>query len=163
MDRQRNPEQIGYEWCAWYALEGDEPLECVAEAARHLEQKLGELAAGALGPAEGRKVAGSAHLFMIAIAELLNENGSSQFKAEIKRRRKGKPINQHDRALVGNRAANIVERLVSEEWKQEAAIEQATSETGLSRAEIMTWLAKRRWDRAATTQDIRERYSPGAK
>ena len=154
MDRHRDPQQIGYEWCAWYALQGDEPLECVGEAARDLELKLGKLAAGKLDPEEGAKVASSAHLFMIAVAELLDPEGTSQFKADISRRRKGKPINRQERALRGHRAARIVRTLEADGWKTEAAVQQAIEETGMSRAEVFAWHSRDKAVLAMTPEEL---------
>lgn len=136
----RDPELVGYEWAAWWALQGDEPLSRVRDCAVHLQAKLGELSAGTPLSVDAHKVISAANLFMIAIAELLDDDGSSEFKAKIERRKRGKPINKHARALKGHAAAGIVLRLVSEGWKQEAAIEEAVGKTSLSRAEIMTWL-----------------------
>lgn len=146
-DGHRDPEAIGFEAAAWWALQGDEPLSRVRDSAVDLERRLGQLGAGlpAYLDHDAAKVIAAAHLFMVAFAELLDENGTSTFKATITRRKRGKPINKHERALVGHRAAGIVRRLVEEEqWKQEAALQQATDDTGLSRAEIMTWLRAER-------------------
>lgn len=142
----RDPEQVGYEWAAWWALQGDEPMERVHECAVHLQSKVGEVAASLhnRGDHEAAAAISAAHLFLIAMSELLDPTGTSEFKAEVKRRKAGKPINKHERALRGRRAASIVERLVGEGWKQEAALTQAQEETALSRAEIMTWLASNR-------------------
>lgn len=138
----RDPEVVGYEWAAWWALQGDEPLARVRDCAVDLEHRLGQLGADLHRRQEfdGDEIVAAAHLFMIALTELLDENGTSEFKATISRRKRGKPINKHERALVGHRAAGIVRRLVSEGWKQEAALQQAKQETGLSRAETMVWL-----------------------
>ena len=145
-DYHRDPEVIGYEWAAWWALRGDEPLERVRDCAVDLERRLGQLGAGLYeqNHLESANIVAAAHLFMISLAELLDENGSSEFKATISRRKRGKPINKHERAMVGHRAAGIVRRLVEEGWKQEAALQQATEKTGLSRAETMTWLRAER-------------------
>lgn len=136
------------------ALQGDEPLERVRDCAIDLERRLGPLCADLheRKDYESANLIGAAHLFMIALAELLDENGTSEFKATISRRKRGKPINRHERALVGHRAASIVHRLVGEGWKQEAALQQATEEMGLSRAEIMTWLRAERAVRAGAIQ-----------
>lgn len=146
----RDPERVGYEWAAWWALQGDEPLSRVRDCAIHLQQKLGELSfkMHAIGDEEAEKIAASSNLFMIALAELLDEEGTSEFKAKIERRRRGKPINKHERALKGNKAAALVQRLVDEGWKQEAAIQEAVTQLALSRAEIMTWLRYHRYVRA---------------
>jgi len=139
----RDPKVVGYEWAAWHALQGDEPLEYVALAARELQERLGSVCAGegANMSIDDRQVVSSAHLFIIAIAELLDPDGRSEFKAVISRRKKGKPIDKSARARTGHKAAAIVERLTKQEgWKQEAALAEATAQTGLSRAEIMTWL-----------------------
>ena len=145
-DYHRDPEIIGYEWAAWWALQGDEPLERVRDCAVDLERRLGELGPGLFeqDPREAVNIVAAAHLFMISLAELLDENGSSEFKATISRRKRGKPINKHERAMVGHRAAGIVRRLVEEGLKQEAALEEAKEKTGLSRAETMTWLRAER-------------------
>lgn len=142
----RDPEEVGYQWAAWWALRGDEPLERVHECASDLQAKVGgllDLIDEGDHQTAGEVIAAT-HLFLIAIEELLNPDGTSQFKAEIKHRKRGKPNNRHERALRGRQAAAIVQRLVDEGWKQEAAIAQAGSEIELSRAEIMTWLAIRR-------------------
>lgn len=161
VDGHRDPEKIGYEWTAWWALQGDEPLERVRDCAVDLERRLGQLGANLHNGKDydAAKIISAAHLFMIALAELLDENGTSEFKATISRRRRGKPINKHERALVGHRAAGIVRRLVSEGWKQEAALQQATDQTGLSRAETMTWL---RAERAFLAGSIPSTISPAA-
>lgn len=148
VDGRRDPEQVGYEWAAWWALQGDEPLERVHECAVDLQRKLGDISArlNRQGEHEAEEIVAAANLFLIAIAEILDPNGTSEFKAEIKRRKSGKPINKHERALRGRSAASAVQRLVDGGWKQEAAIHQVVGDTGLSRAEIMTWLAsRRRW------------------
>jgi hypothetical protein len=145
-DGHRDPEAIGYEWAAWWALQGDEPLDRVRDCAVDLERRLGQLGANLheRQDYDGANIIAAAHLFMVALTELLDEKGTSEFKATISRRKRGKPINRHERALVGHRAAGIVRRLVNEGWKQEAALHQATEETGLSRAETMTWLRAER-------------------
>jgi len=74
------------------------------------------------------------------LAEALDPNGNSDFQLKLVGRKPGKPINRHDRALRGHRAAAIVEKLVQEGVKQEAGIAAATEQTGLSRAEIFTGL-----------------------
>lgn len=142
----RDPEMVGYAWAAWWALRGDEPLERVRECAVDLERQLGQLGVKLHKrlDSNGASVVAAAHLFMIALAELLDEKGTSEFKAKIERRKRGKPINRHERALRGRKAAGIVMELLSEGWKQEAALQQATQQTGLSRAEIMTWLRSSR-------------------
>lgn len=146
VDAHRDPEQIGYEWAAWWALQGDEPLERVHECAIQLQRKVGELSArlGATGDHEADQVLASTSLFLIAIGEILDPNGTSAFKAEIKHRKRGKPINKHERALRGRDAASSVQILVDAGWKQEAAVMQVVTDTGLSRAEILSWLASNR-------------------
>ena len=156
-DGRRDPKVIGHEWTAWWALQGDEPLERVRDCAIDLERRLGQLGADLheRQDHDGANIIAAAHLFIIALAELLDENGTSEFKATLTRRKRGKPINRHERALVGHRAAGIVRRLTDEGWKQEAALQHATSETGLSRAEIMTWLrAERAFLAGARPQQI---------
>lgn len=146
---------LGPEWLAWHALHGDGSLDTVHACAMALRDDLGWLAhklseARQFGDAE---TVSATHLFLIALAELLDPNGISEYKATISRRKPGKPINRHARAVTGHRAASIVMKLVKEGWKQEAAIEQATTETQLSRAEIMSWLA---YDRAALVGRLKE-------
>lgn len=141
-----DPDAVGWAWIAFRALQGDGSLEAVAIAARDLQEKLGD--AGpvlhALGEQDIEKAVSSTHLFMIALSEMLDPNGTSEYKIEIKHRWKGKPINRRDRALRGHRAAGMVERLVQDGMKKEAAIAFAKDETGLSRAEIFSWLKQRR-------------------
>lgn len=158
-DGKRDPEAIGYEWTGWWALQGDEPLNRVWDCAVDLERRLGQLGAvlHERQDFEGANVIAAAHMFMIALAELLDENGTSEFKATISRRKRGKPINRSERARVGHRAASIVRQLVKEGWKQEAALQKATDETGLSRAETMTWL---RAERAILRRSIPKGISP---
>lgn len=147
MEPRRDPEKVGYEWAAWWALQGDEPISRVRDCAVHLQEQLGALShrMHVSGDSEAASIAAAANLFMIALAELLDENGESEFKARIERRKRGKPINKHARALIGHKAAAIVQNLVADGWKQEAAIEQARADTKLSRAEIMTWVRYQRF------------------
>lgn len=142
VDSHRDPDEAGHEWTAWWALQGDEPLSRVGEAAWHLQARLGDLGRrlGESGDKAAAETVAASRVFMLAIAQMLDDDGTSPFKAKIVRRTAGKPSNRLDRAHVGHRAAGIVIRLVSEGWKQEAALAQATAQTGLSRAETMHWL-----------------------
>lgn len=115
------------EWLAYWALQGDEPEDCLAAYMKQAAQD------------------GCVHEFLIHyLADCLDQNGASDYQLKLVRRKRGKPINRMDRALRGHRAAGVVERLVNDGVKQEAAIAQASEETGLSRAEIFTWLKHRR-------------------
>ncbi|MBV1916468.1 MAG: hypothetical protein KUG65_00145 [Sphingomonadaceae bacterium] len=135
----REPDTVGHEWTAWYALEGDEPLRRVKEAADHFAQRLLDLGERLRenGDREGDELTASVALLLIALSEIADEDGESAFK--IARRKAGKPVNYHERARKGRRAAIISFRLESEGWKTEAAVEQAASETDLKRAEVFHW------------------------
>lgn len=160
----RNPDQVGYQWCAWWALQGDEPLSYVHTAALDLQEKLGALSAQlhSTGDFEGSKIVAAAALFNSAIGELLDEAGVSEFQIKkIERRRAGKPLSKHERALRGRQAGEIARKLIDEGLKAESAVQRATDETGLSRAEVFAWLKS---NRAAIKmgEDARERLkTPG--
>lgn len=94
-------------------------------------------------PEDGKFLSGL-HLVLIGLASAAKADGNTAFKIDFKRVQRGKPINTYDRALIGHKAAAIVEAAIREGIKQEAAIAQATEETGLSRAEIFSWLKHRR-------------------
>ena len=160
--KPRDPAEIGHEWTAWWALQGDEPLERVRECAVELQRQLGELGQSLhqRDDLASESVVSATRFFLITLAELLDENGTSEFKATISRRKRGKPINKSARARKGNRAAGIVERLVKSGWKQEAALQQAVTDTELSRAEIMTWLRSRR---ARRKGNVTQTVSPEVK
>ena len=75
--KPRDPADIGHEWAAWWALQGDEPLERVRECAVELQRQLGELGQS-LHQREDRaseSVVSATRFFLITLAELLNENG----------------------------------------------------------------------------------------
>lgn len=134
---------VGWTWIAYCALRGDGSMDAFLAASKDVEKRLG-IAGVELheaGLRESAKTVSDAHLLVIAFAEMLNSDGTSEYKIEFKRRKKGKPINRHQRAQRGHRAAGIVRRLETEGWKTEAAVEQATTDTGLSRAEIFSWIS----------------------
>lgn len=137
MAEPKRDRSVGEHWLAWWALAGDEDIafakEYFAIAFRQLE-KIGEL------DKDGEEIIANVRLFLIALAEAADPSGKSEFVIEFKRRKAGKPINAHQRAVVGRGAAARVDRLVGEGWKQEAAIAQVRDDTKLSRAEIFKWL-----------------------
>jgi hypothetical protein len=139
----RDFEALGWEWAAWYAMIGDEDRDKVHASAAALQRSVGDLSARLheQGDRDGSDVAAAASLFMVALAEMLDPNGTSLFKAEIGKRGKGRPHNRLAIARRGHHAAAIVDKLVAEGVKQEAAVQQSSDETGLSRAEIMAWLS----------------------
>lgn len=159
----RDFDEIGWEWAAWWALQGDEDGTLVHSSAVELQKHIGALSARLhdAGDQEGSKTAAAAQLFMIAMAEMLNPDGSSMFKVTIAKRGPGKPIKKHQRAIIGHRAAAIVEKYVKQGWKQEAAVEQAKAETGLSRAEILAWLSGDRKLLSMTPEEIAARFLLG--
>ncbi|MBS7670977.1 hypothetical protein [Croceicoccus gelatinilyticus] len=161
-ESKRDP-SIGKEWLAWYALNGDEPLEFVGEYLMDALPILGGYIAKSRQnmSQEDEAFLSGLHLVLIGLAGAVNGDGSVPYK--LTRAKRGKPINKHDRALNGHRAAAIVESLVALNIKQEAAVAQATEETGMSRAEIFTWLKHRRdWSdpewRANFVQTLLEKH-----
>lgn len=79
------------------------------------------------------------------LASCLSADGATAYRLVLQRRKRGNPHDDsYERANRGHRAAGIVERLVKEGMKQEAALAQAREETGLSRFEIMSWKRYRR-------------------
>ena len=161
----RDFDELGWEWAAWYALQGDENLELVHRSATELQKQMGDVSARlhASGDIEGSKVVAAANLFLIAMSELLDSKGTSLFEASITYRKRGKPINKRKRANNGHKAAGIVDRLVGQGWKQEAALMKATDDTGLSRAEIMIWLSNDRRMLKMTPQEIADKFMPRSK
>lgn len=161
----RDFDKLGWEWAAWYALQGDVSLDLVHRSAKELQSKLGDVSARlhTSGDIEGAKTVAAANLFLIAVAELLDNEGTSVFKAAIGKRKRGKPINKHQRALIGHKAAAIVDKLVEQGWKQEAALMEATEKTGLSRAEIMIWLSNDRRMLKMTPEEIANWFMPPLK
>ena len=123
-------EAVGWAWIAWCALEGDGSLEALAKATNDLQHRLSS---------RDEKAVADARLLMIALSEMLDPNGTSEYRIDIRRRKRGKPINRHERAMRGHRAAGIVRSLEKDGWKIEAAIQRAIEETGLSRAEVFAW------------------------
>lgn len=143
-ETKRDP-SVGKEWLAWYALQGDEPLECVAEYLDFASQSLGKLCAAkqeALTPDERKFLAGL-HLMLIGLSSAATGDGGTEYRLTFKRKR-GKPINRHDRALLGHKVAGWVEREVRAGKQQEQAVLEAVENFGLSRAEIFAWLKHRR-------------------
>lgn len=161
----RDFDELGWEWAAWWAIQGDESLELVHKSAVELQKALGVVGSRLHdnGDIEGSKAVAAANLFMIVMAEMLNRDGTSMFKATISHRGRGQPIKRHQRALIGRQSAAMVEKLVAEGWKQEAAVKQAEAETGLSRAEIMAWLSSGRKLLSMAPEEIAARFYPGDK
>lgn len=142
----RDPALIGFEWCAWWALQGDEPLHFVRDAALDLGERLDQLGTRLheAGDIEGSNIVAAARLYNSAISELLDEDGTSEFKVIIQRRKAGKPMNKFARARKGRRAGEIARKLIAEGVKTESAVQSAVDKTGLSRAEVFAWLKSNR-------------------
>jgi hypothetical protein len=122
---------------------GEEPAEIVARYLEALAQS-------------GRIVGGSDDVALEMLARALRGDKALAMKLSVGRAKAGKPVAKEVRAKVGHRAANMVERLLAEGWKQEAALAEAERETRLSRSEIMTWLKNRRdWRDYAAARPIR--------
>lgn len=162
---KRNPDIVGKHWLAWHALHGEEDVSFVREYVSHARDLIGDLSAD-LRPADSRDTKEELvglHLFLIGLEQGLAEEGTSEFKVTIGRRKPGKPINRTDRANAGHKAAAMVEKAVEAGTKQEAAIADAVQRTGLSRSEIFKWLANRRrtrdWhrERQAKIEEDRKR------
>lgn len=155
VESKRDP-AIGAQWLAWWALQGDEPLEFVGDYLGQAAQTLSEYlfrTESEIAPEDEEFLTGL-HLVLLGLAAAADDEGKAPFKIVFKNRNKGKPINTFDRARIGNRAASIVEEGVREGCKQESAIAYAMQETGLSRSEIFSWLRHRRnW----SNQDFREK------
>lgn len=126
VERKRDA-SVGPEWLAYWALQGDEPPECLTEYMK---------IAAEVGQVES--------FLIFLLAEALDPKGTSDFQLKLVRRKAGKPINRHERAIRGRRAAGMVERLTRDGMKQEAAIAEVKAQTGLSRAEIFAWMKNRR-------------------
>ncbi len=150
----RDFDALGWEWAAWYAMQGSEDRELIHASAAALQGSVAALGRRLYdeGDKDGSKVAHAASLFMLAMAEMLDRDGTSLFKAEISKRGKGRPHNRTSIANRGHKAAAIVDKLVGEGVKQEAAVQQCADETGLSRAEIMAWLSR---DRAVIRRGVK--------
>ncbi|WP_126172861.1 hypothetical protein [Altericroceibacterium xinjiangense] len=145
-DTKRDP-SVGAEWLAWWALQGDEPLECVLDYLEEAEEELGKLIAenDRLSRADDNFLSGL-HLVLIGLAGAIRGEGETVYKLEFKRARRGKPINTHERALHGRKVAGWVESEISAGKQQEQAVLEAVELFDLSRAEIFSWLAsRRRW------------------
>jgi hypothetical protein len=128
MTNRRDPDKVGWGNVACFALQADEPPDSFYLAAIGIEERLRELG-DLLSPNDrtGGQIVLDARVFAIAIAELLNEAGTSEIFARVGRRKRGKPpeASKMERARRGHRAAAIVMRLVGEGWKQEAAMAEA--------------------------------------
>jgi uncharacterized protein (DUF58 family) len=147
-ESKRDP-SVGKHWLGYWALQGDEDMQFVSEYVSHAKDMVRELI-GDPPPLPGRNTQEELTgllLFLIELELALAEEGSSEFKVQIKRRKPGKPINKLDRANAGHKAAAMVEKAAEAGMKTEAAIADAGDRTGLSRSEIFTWLRKRREDR----------------
>lgn len=137
---------LSAEWAAYYALQGDEPLECVFEALTQLREQIGLLSAGRLEEGEASKIISNTHFFLIAIEELFNPRGISIFRAEITKRKRGPIPSRHSIAKRHHKAVSLVRKLQREGWESvEAAVQQASDETGVSRAEIFAWMKGRKF------------------
>lgn len=158
-ESRRNPQEVGPATMVRLALEGDEPLEWVGRAAAIIGENLFRCAPGVNDPLTGpdkEKAISDGARFAMMMAEIFGEferqateqgraySAEYEFLAKLERKSAGRPVNRLDRARKGHGAAAIVERLSGEGWKIEAAIAQATSETGLSKTEINKWRAHRR-------------------
>ena len=75
----------------------------------------------------------------------LNPDGDSAMQLVLRRRGAGKPIDKLARARVGHAAARTVEQAVERGVKKEAAVAEACATSGLSRSEIFSWLARRKY------------------
>jgi hypothetical protein len=146
MAESKRDKSIGAEWLAWYALQGDEPPEFLGLYLDAAAPLLGEYIARerkSIKPKD-KEFLSALHLVLIGLASAAKADGNTALKIDLKRVRRGKPIDTFERARIGHKAARIVEAAVSGGIKKEAAIAQATAETGLSRAEIFSWLRHRR-------------------
>lgn len=145
VNTKRDP-SIGKEWLAWWALQGDEPLDCIPDYLRDANEYLGDFLAAnrdELTPDDHHFFAGL-RLALIGLAGAARGDGSTEYKLDFKRARRGKPINKMDRALQGNGAASWVEREIEHGKQQEQAVLEAVEQFGLSRAEIFSWLKHQR-------------------
>jgi hypothetical protein len=135
---------------AYYALEGLQPEECIAEYLTDVQETLGAVDAGLFEFLPGGRASFDADLMLVLIglAAALDPNGQSKIKLTVGRRTRGKPINEFERARRGHKAASAVEKIVATGVKQEAAVAELSAEFRLSRSEIFSWLASGRRMRA---------------
>ena len=139
----RDADKVGWAMLTHFALDGDEPPSVFYESALSFCEVAAEVSVRC-PDREASDLLAEISIFMGSLVELLDEGGKSEIKANIVRRKAGKPVNKHARARTGRRAGLIAEKKVSEGWKTEAAIEYAMAETGLSRAEVFSWLRSNR-------------------
>jgi hypothetical protein len=144
VETKRDP-AVGKAMIAWWALQGDEPIEYVQEYLIDARKELDSLInrrRRELGPVDEETLSGlSLVLYALSLAFKAEEVA---YKLQFKRRTRGKPINKLDRAHLEHRAALLVERLVDQGVKQEAALEQAKQETGVSRSEVLARMKGRK-------------------
>lgn len=126
--------------------DGSEPLDVLIGFLERLDPRLVETsrqrAEAGDGDAEG--TLNDARLVLIFLREALREDGSTDMRLHLKRRRRGQPIDKRERAQKFGRAAAIVERALQAGDKQESGIAAAMAETGLSRSEIFNDLRRQR-------------------
>ncbi len=128
---------------AWYALRGENARDgALPEVAlsRFLAAQYLHL------PIENRCAA------LLWLSQLLRPEGLGDYRLVLQRTRKGRPKRKSDAANLGHKAAHMVEKMVGEGVKQEAALAAAGTETGLSRAEIMKWMGQRSFFRESAAK-----------
>lgn len=144
----KRPASVGKEWLAWWALRGDEPLDCLTEYFAFAHDRLGQFVVANrehLSPEDEQFLAGL-RLTLIGLEGAAKADGSTEYKFAWTRVRRGPPINRHQRAVHGHEVAGWVEREVAAGKQQEQAVLEAVEKFSLSRAEVFSWLAhRRRW------------------
>lgn len=143
----RDPEAVGLSWMAWYALMGEEPPEHVSIYLKKANHMLGELGKSAFDDGNNElseKLAGL-HLFIIGLESCFDIDSNSDFKLELKQRKRGaRPKNKNKIAKRGRFAADDVQKLIDAGQDTESAISEVSADTGLSRSELFKWLASNR-------------------
>lgn len=151
-ETKRDP-SIGLDWLAWWALKGDEPIECVADYLAYAEKELGVFVARLSTHVRSQRSNDFAradetflsglHLVLLGLISAASDDGQVDFKMQFVPR-PGRPGGGWERVLQEHAAARVAEKLRAEGWKMSSAVTEAVKETGVPRSAIYDRLAKRR-------------------
>lgn len=142
--RDRSIVSIG--WLAWWALQGDEDRQFVAEYVDHAREVLAVLMGSADRPADKefqREMVELAN-FLFYLAETFKAEGDTAVRIEFTTRQGRGGDSRHERALRGNNAAAIFDAAIERGLPRKRALGEAEATSGLSRSQIEKWLSHRR-------------------